>query len=82
MSTNNSTIDQFDVEPQKLSICEKDEDSSSTEIKLDQHGFPLVPQPSQFKDDPLVSGLDFVFLPQLPTDPFLSFPSIRVSHTS
>ncbi|PQE31051.1 hypothetical protein CJF32_00006063 [Rutstroemia sp. NJR-2017a WRK4] len=53
MSTNNSAIDQFDVEPQKLSIYEKDEDSSSTEIKLDQHGFPLVPQPSQFKDDPL-----------------------------
>jgi hypothetical protein len=26
-------------------------------LKLDSHGLPLVPQPSRFKDDPLVSIL-------------------------
>jgi hypothetical protein len=26
-----------------------------TQVKRDFHGFPLVPQPSRFKDDPLVS---------------------------
>ncbi len=25
-------------------------------LKLDPHGLPLVPQPSRFKDDPLVSA--------------------------
>lgn len=28
---------------------------STVGLKLDQHGLPLVPQPSNFKDDPLVS---------------------------
>ena len=27
----------------------------SDELKLDSNGLPLVPQPSRFKDDPLVS---------------------------
>ena len=27
----------------------------SEELKLDSNGLPLVPQPSRFKDDPLVS---------------------------
>lgn len=29
--------------------------SHAAELKRDSHGFPLVPQPSSFKDDPLVS---------------------------
>ena len=29
--------------------------SGSVHIKLDSKGLPLVPQPSRFKDDPLVS---------------------------
>lgn len=33
------------------------------ELKLDNNGLPLVPQPSRFKDDPLVSTLKF------PTNP-------------
>jgi len=32
-------------------------DNSLREQKLDSHGLPLVPQPSRFKDDPLVSSL-------------------------
>lgn len=28
---------------------------SSTAPKLDPHGYPLNPQPSRFRDDPLVS---------------------------
>lgn len=37
----------------KVSSDEEIQDVDS--IKLDKYGFPLVPQPSQFKDDPLVS---------------------------
>ena len=29
-------------------------EQSGTELKLDKHGLPLVPQPSDYKDDPLV----------------------------
>lgn len=38
------------------------EDGSDTKrsteggLKLDPHGLPLLPQPSRFKDDPLVSA--------------------------
>jgi len=39
-----------DPEPQ-IPQTEKD----SEELKLDSNGLPLVPQPSRFKDDPLVS---------------------------
>jgi hypothetical protein len=28
-------------------------------VMLDPHGFPLSPQPSQFKDDPLVCFLNY-----------------------
>lgn len=31
------------------------EKRSQQTVKLDLHGFPLSPQPSKFKDDPLVS---------------------------
>lgn len=30
----------------------------ATDVKLDFHGLPLVPQPSRFKDDPLVSRIE------------------------
>jgi hypothetical protein len=32
----------------------------SEDLKLDSTGLPLVPQPSRFKDDPLVSNLSVV----------------------
>jgi hypothetical protein len=34
--------------------------AGSVHIKLDSKGFPLVPQPSHFKDDPLVSFTRFL----------------------
>jgi hypothetical protein len=34
-----------------------DEKSVVADLKLDEHGLPLVPQPSDHKDDPLVSRL-------------------------
>jgi hypothetical protein len=42
----------------QLSHGEKDSRSNvSEDLKLDSTGLPLVPQPSRFKDDPLVSGV-------------------------
>lgn len=39
-------------------------DSATTVLKLDSNGLPLVPQPSDFKDDPLVrSSCQFHLLP-------------------
>ncbi|RAL58789.1 hypothetical protein DID88_009202 [Monilinia fructigena] len=54
MSTTKSNSDQFDTH-QNFSLCLEESDSitPAPEIKLDQHGLPLVPQPSQFQDDPL-----------------------------
>ena len=34
-------------------IGQVEKDTASQDLKLDQHGLPLVPQPSQWKDDPL-----------------------------
>jgi hypothetical protein len=34
-----------------------DEKPVVADLKLDEHGLPLVPQPSDHKDDPLVSSL-------------------------
>jgi hypothetical protein len=39
-----------DVDPER-----PDSDDSNSLEKLDYNGLPLVPQPSRFKDDPLVS---------------------------
>lgn len=38
-----------------ISDLEKSDELSGGTLKLDPHGLPLVPQPSDFKDDPLVS---------------------------
>jgi hypothetical protein len=52
----------YDAE-RKLSNMEKGGSSSNSSgpvhIKLDSKGLPLVPQPSRFKDDPLVSFTRF-----------------------
>jgi hypothetical protein len=40
-----------------LSNVEKDSRNGSVVLKLDSTGLPLVPQPSRFKDDPLVSTI-------------------------
>lgn len=37
-----------------VSDLEKSDDATGA-LKVDPHGLPLVPQPSDFKDDPLVS---------------------------
>ena len=57
------TQSSLDEELQDHSTLEKDEGGSSegtVALKLDQHGLPLVPQPSRFKDDPLVSSPECV----------------------
>jgi hypothetical protein len=46
-SNNDPELDLND--PQKLSGDE------ASNFRLDKHGLPLVPQPTQHKDDPLVS---------------------------
>jgi hypothetical protein len=57
------TQSSLEEELQNHSILEKDEGGSSEgtiALKLDQHGLPLVPQPSRFKDDPLVGNPECV----------------------
>jgi hypothetical protein len=49
MSTDTS------VEKPTLELRHDDLCNNPTEVKRDFHGLPLVPQPSRFKDDPLVS---------------------------
>lgn len=57
--------DDYDPDKRCLSI-EKGSSSSSSkpsgseDLKLDSKGLPLVPQPSRFKDDPLVSFTRFL----------------------
>ena len=45
--------------PGNVSDIEKDMEKSKLPLNiiLDRHGMPLVPQPSRFKDDPLVGEL-------------------------
>lgn len=43
----------YDRDPEKYE--ESNELEPSEDLKLDNNGLPLVPQPSRFKDDPLVS---------------------------
>lgn len=52
-----------DVEDGKAGLNEKDtlevdpdRKADTPVLKLDKHGLPLVPQPSDHKDDPLVSA--------------------------
>jgi hypothetical protein len=33
--------------------------AENANLKLDKHGLPLVPQPTDHKDDPLVNSLSF-----------------------
>jgi hypothetical protein len=54
-------VDAIDGDHEKGAVAYKSHDSDSrldayeTEVKLDSYGIPLSPQPSRFKDDPLVS---------------------------
>ena len=58
------------MDPEKTHAEFMNHDSASTSgesLRLDSNGLPLVPQPSRFKDDPLVLQSHFSFsLPQLP----------------
>lgn len=38
------------------SQSQREYDEDGTELKLDRYGLPLQPQPSKFKDDPLVGA--------------------------
>jgi hypothetical protein len=50
--------------PDASNSSNEDPERQSTDLKLDNHGLPLVPQPSRFKDDPLVS-----YMPRCTTAP-------------
>ena len=57
VGSTGETLDLYDMEG-KQQIEERHSSSNYAEtmdIKLDSKGLPLVPQPSQWKDDPLVS---------------------------
>ncbi len=44
------------TDPEKTQdMIERQDSTSGENLRLDSHGLPLVPQPSRFKDDPLVS---------------------------
>lgn len=53
------------------------ESNSAAELLRDPHGLPLVPQPSRFKDDPLVSK--FPMLPRQNMYIFIAFHFYIVS---
>lgn len=40
----------------------KDSKEPVSDLKLDAHGLPLVPQPSDHKDDPLVRRIHIIFV--------------------
>lgn len=46
-----------DPDPERRSSNDENifRNTSAAELRLDSNGLPLVPQPSKFKDDPLVS---------------------------
>jgi hypothetical protein len=44
-----------DTDPEQRLSDKESESNSAAELKRDSNGLPLVPQPSRFKDDPLVS---------------------------
>lgn len=61
MSSDDNDPGTSDPEKQlreKGSNLSSSSDTLSSPIKLDAKGLPLVPQPSRFKDDPLVSFYD------------------------
>ena len=52
----------FDTEAEKAGVATFEHNALETgdnaaPLILDKNGLPLVPQPSRFKDDPLVSSL-------------------------
>ena len=49
-----SSLDDESQNPSPLEKYNQACFESIVALKLDQHGLPLVPQPSEFKDDPLV----------------------------
>jgi hypothetical protein len=60
------------IEKPVLGSSHADLCSDPAQVKRDSHGFPLVPQPSRFKDDPLVSNISFTNCncDLLPTDEY------------
>ena len=59
---------QRDLSTEEVSVDGRPEIKGTTEfaedkprpLKLDKHGLPLVPQPTDHPDDPLVMSLDFL----------------------
>lgn len=58
MSSTARDIEDGKGDPNEKDMLEVDPDKKAATpvLKLDKHGLPLVPQPSDHKDDPLVSA--------------------------
>lgn len=48
--------EQENLKPIEAALEIEDKANDSRSLKLDKHGLPLVPQPTDNKDDPLVSS--------------------------
>lgn len=51
----NAYIAQAVMRKDSVSDVEKSDEASDAPLRRDAHGLPLVPRPSDFTDDPLVS---------------------------
>jgi hypothetical protein len=58
-ATQAGLVDPTDIEK----INQEELRKENPALKLDNHGLPLVPQPTSYKDDPLVSPCPFLKLP-------------------
>jgi hypothetical protein len=62
---------------EKGTLAADDAVETMPELKLDRHGLPLVPQPSDRKDDPLVCpNTWFSFIPSL----FTTFAPLTIQY--
>jgi hypothetical protein len=61
-------ISQTQIEKRGSSNSSGSLDAHTRPIKLDSKGLPLVPQPSRFTDDPLVSSTRPCIHPSIPID--------------
>jgi hypothetical protein len=56
---DSTTREEFILAPERQESFDEDKTTKShpDDVKLDKHGLPLVPQPSDNQDDPLVRSI-------------------------
>lgn len=57
LDATKSSSEAGDPERQLSNVDKESHSNASEDLKLDATGLPLIPQPSRFKDDPLVSSI-------------------------